>query len=253
MKPLTYTLANPAGNITVLVETPVPVCAQPKAAAFLMKKESLAEQVGFVTNTALRMAGGEFCGNATASAAALYCRKNNLQTADLSVTVCGLDYPVSVALQGEHYNTCVTLPPPQKITAERLCVNGTAVLLPCVWMDGIAHLIVETDMEKALAEQAVQQWAAQLRVDALGLMFLSAENRLDPLVFVPGANTLHWENSCASGTAAVTAYLHATKKTDKVVLRQPGGVLQAETAEEDAILLAGTVMLSEPRTALWEG
>ncbi|MBP5272998.1 MAG: hypothetical protein ILO43_08580, partial [Clostridia bacterium] len=76
MKELTYVLMDPTGNMTILVETPVPVEEQPAVAARLMEAEPSAEQVGFVyadddCGVGLRMAGGEFCGNAAMSAAVL--------------------------------------------------------------------------------------------------------------------------------------------------------------------------------------
>ena len=66
---LDYFLLDPTGNITILVTSPVPVEKQAFAAARLMAREQNAEQVGFLSNApscdiALRMAGGEFCGNA---------------------------------------------------------------------------------------------------------------------------------------------------------------------------------------------
>ena len=71
-----YVLMNPCGNRTVLVETPVAGKDYKKIATALMKKEPTAEQVGFLEmgengNYILKMAGGEFCGNATMCAQVL--------------------------------------------------------------------------------------------------------------------------------------------------------------------------------------
>ena len=46
---ITYSLFDPSGNTTILVETPVPVEDQPAVASALMKAEPSAEQVGFVS------------------------------------------------------------------------------------------------------------------------------------------------------------------------------------------------------------
>lgn len=69
---------NPTGNVTLIVEGAVPVEQQAALAAELMKRDTEAEQVGFLSKpqrfgsaAALRMMGGEFCGNAAISAAAL--------------------------------------------------------------------------------------------------------------------------------------------------------------------------------------
>ncbi len=95
---VTYTILDPTGNITALVESDVPVARQPSVAASIMCRHPEVEQVGFVSvcgdaagagrgvaavNDAaaangvapllpsLRMAGGEFCGNASMCAAVL--------------------------------------------------------------------------------------------------------------------------------------------------------------------------------------
>ena len=95
---VTYTILDPTGNITALVENDVPVARQPSIAASIMRRHPEVEQVGFVSicgdaagaghgvaavNDAaaangvapllpsLRMAGGEFCGNASMCAAVL--------------------------------------------------------------------------------------------------------------------------------------------------------------------------------------
>ena len=76
---LKYSIFDPSGNITALVETHINNDSQPEVADEIMKAHPEVEQVGFVyfdairpVPTYLRMAGGEFCGNATMSAAALY-------------------------------------------------------------------------------------------------------------------------------------------------------------------------------------
>jgi diaminopimelate epimerase len=63
--------ANPSGNITLLVTTPVHISNRPEFAQRLMQDKNLrAEQIGFITKPIfggegrLEMAGGEFCGNA---------------------------------------------------------------------------------------------------------------------------------------------------------------------------------------------
>ena len=54
---LDYRIFDPTGNITLLVETPVPAAMQPRIAAQLMALEPRAEQVGFLSpDGALRMA-----------------------------------------------------------------------------------------------------------------------------------------------------------------------------------------------------
>ena len=73
---LEYTVWDPTKNITLLVSTPVERGAQAETAARLMAARPQVEQVGFLEPAAapgaelrLQMMGGEFCGNASMSAA----------------------------------------------------------------------------------------------------------------------------------------------------------------------------------------
>ena len=91
LKKLNYCIFDPTGNITALVETEVPVAEQPAAASAVMEKHPEVEQVGFVrlleaAAAELRMAGGEFCGNATMCTAALYAIRKEARSSTLDVT-----------------------------------------------------------------------------------------------------------------------------------------------------------------------
>ncbi len=62
---------------------------------------------------------------------------------------------------------------------------------------------------------------------------------MTPLVYVPGAGTLCWENSCASGTTAAAAWLaRDSAEPFSVSLRQPGGVLEAAVSPSGGITLS---------------
>ena len=104
-----YSIWDPTGNITALVESPVEIAEQPAAAARIMEAHEEVEQVGFVRffsdaahpQAELRMAGGEFCGNASMCTAAL-CRlqgKTAQETIDLRVS--GASGLVQVTLHEE--------------------------------------------------------------------------------------------------------------------------------------------------------
>ena len=112
-------------------------------------------------------------------------------------------------------------------------------------LDGSAHLILPGSFARALAARAAAPWCAALGAEALGLMLLDAPaGRMTPLVYVPGADTLYWERSCASGTAAAGAYLAwqiggAVERS----LAQPGGVLRVSALPVGEVSLYGTVKL----------
>lgn len=251
-----YTMADPTGNITLLVGTPVPRADQPACAARLIEREPAAEQVGFLSpgenaDITLRMAGGEFCGNATMSAAVLRAADSGLAEGRLRVAASGTEEPVSVEVQALPDGTwrgAVSMPRPLSVMKE---VLPDGKIYPVVRFDGIAHVILEQIPNRASAEALSPLWCRRLNAMALGLMFLDRENStLTPLVYVPGAGTLFWENSCASGTAAIGALL-ASEAGGPVSasLRQPGGVLTVTAAADGELTLSGRVRLMARRTA----
>ena len=243
-----YSLFDPTGNITLLAETSVPVSDQPQIAQKLMAQEPGAEQVGFVSPGGdgairLRMAGGEFCGNASLCAAALYLRQAGQSDGNVTVRVEGTSEPVSAAvtaLSGNTWKGTVDMPRPLSVGTEELPGGGR---LPVVRFPGIAHVLLEDAMSPDAAEKLAPAWCRSLGADALGLLFLSREQSLlRPLVFVPAADTLCWETSCASGTAAVGVWLAAEAgRSVALSLRQPGGTLEIAADPSGALQLTGTV------------
>ena len=244
---LSYSVFDPTGNITVLVQTPVPAADQPRVASLLMAREPTCEQVGFRmpdtpgADITVRMAGGEFCGNASMSAAAWLCTERGWARAAVTVAIGGQLIPVTAEQTGEGCFRCaVTMPRPLRITE--------AFGLPLVELPGISHLIATAPMAREAAEEAIRGWCRALRADALGLMLLDeATGRLDPLVYVPQADTLFWERSCASGTAAVGAWAGPNRELS---LTEPGGVLTVRTASDGTVTLEGAVRLERQHTAI---
>lgn len=251
-----YCLFDPTKNRTILVETPVPVEQQPFVAEKLMALEPTAEQTGFVSmdaaggDIALRMAGGEFCGNATMSAATLFCIRRGLEKAAVSVCAVGAKVPVAVAVEklpDGIWRCDAQMPQVNSIEEVELPLNGDVCRLPLVRFDGIAHLIAQKRMERAAAEAAVKCWCRLLDVDALGLMLLSPDRKsLSPLVCVRNPQTLFWESSCASGTVAAGAYLAACEnKTQRLSFAEPGGILEVVAEPGGSLRLRGNVRLEK--------
>lgn len=248
MREIRYLLMDPTANRTILVETPTPVDEQPSLAAALMAAEPTAEQVGFLTRddlsvVSLRMAGGEFCANATMSAAAVLAMRTRLISGAVKVCVSGAEEPVEVdvTMQADGlWQGVVHLPPPRAIDDVSFADGQTR---PVVSFDGIVHVIEPQPIERPKAEALARSRCAELSADALGLMFWDrAAGTLTPLVYVPKADTLYWENSCGSGTAAVGAYLaHETGKPMTLTLHQPGGTLEIAANPDGEIRLKGTV------------
>ena len=268
---IVYDVLDPTGNITILVRTPVPEADQPALAAFLMELEPETEQVGFLTpggsgetgslaKTAaydidLRMAGGEFCGNASMCAAVIAAMESGQTSRNVNLRVSGASGTVRAEVSvrpGGDWTGTVDMPQPTAIEEVNLPGAGR---LPVVRFEGISHVILQQEISRDKAQELAPVWCEALGTDALGLLFLNQEmSAMTPLVYVPAAQTLCWEKSCASGTTAVCAWFAAQKAEPHVpssdehapcsiCLRQPGGELQAEADRSGAIRLIGKVKL----------
>ena len=266
VEPLGYAILDPTGNITALVETPVDPARQPETAAALMARHPQVEQVGFLSPPAeeavrgtLRMAGGEFCGNATMSAAALALLNDSPDAGEgprrVLFRVSGAADPVEVRLEretGDSVRAGVKMPPALRIETRPFVYETKRGDLPVVWMEGISHIVIEPGSpfwsllrDRSAAEEAVRNWCQKLGADGLGLMFLDASGaRLTPLVYVPGSGTVFWENSCASGTSAAGMVLAARAgETVALSLTEPGGVLRVESDPAGGTWLYGRARL----------
>ncbi len=244
-----YSLFDPTGNITLLVETAVPIEEQPEIARRLMQLEPETEQVGFVSpaenGVSLRMAGGEFCGNASMSAAAWWLKQNGLKKSKVLVHIWGTESPVPVEIHecgDDVWEASVQMPLPLSVGEENFPQNG---LLPIVRFPGITHVILENGTLLGNAESLAPEWCRELGAEALGLMFLDREaGTMKPLVWVPAAGTLCWESSCASGTTAVGAFLYAKSGREiELPLKQPGGTLGINALADGRLLLSGRISL----------
>ena len=263
---VTYSILDPTGNITALVDGGVEPGRQPALAAALMRRHPEVEQVGFLTRlpsggedvgAELRMAGGEFCGNASMCAAALCFPEGEQEPRTFFLRVSGAEDPVELRLRRvgpDSFETAVCMPPALSVGEAAFSFVNLHGTLPLVRMQGISHLIVTPDSaffllqeDRTAAERAVREFCTALRAGCLGLLFLE-ENapawRMTPLVYVPGSGTVFWENSCASGSAAAGMYLAAKNGAPlTLTLRQPGGSLRVECDPRGKTWLYGSVRL----------
>ena len=245
-----YWKVDPTGNITLIVETPVPRESQSRIAAELLRRDNDAEQVGFLeapeksgARLRLQMMGGEFCGNAAISAAAIITcclEPDGGSVRELFLDVSGAPDIVPVKISAE-YGGCsgtVSMPLPESVSGFDFRLGDDICTLPLVRFPGICHCIVNGGLSRETAQRCIADWCRQLDAEALGLMFCDeAAGSLEPLVYVASTDTAVWESSCASGTAAAAAYLACARGGDvSISLSEPCGVLSAE-----AVLRGGKV------------
>ena len=251
-----YLVADPTGNITVLITSPYTEETRQDMIREAFALEPDCEQVGFIMPESdevirLEMMGYEFCGNATLSAAAWHAGRLGLEPGEectRTVISSGADAPLSVRvrrLSEDTYQGTVSMPVPE-VSSYR----GW----PLVRFDGISHIIVPSDaFTPDEAESAIRTFAGELDVPALGMMLCSEYDELinsdsqlgmftiSPLVFVPGSDTVVWEHGCATGSTAIGRYRYSLSgKNSSTEIKQPGGIIRVD-AGDGQVFLTGQV------------
>lgn len=248
-----YIIFDPSKNITALVNSEVNEKDLKEVALKIMQKETAVEQVGFLSHEegvdiVLHMAGDEFCGNATMSAAVYHCIKESLSNAIVKVKVYGendiLFVNVNKTENGEWEGT-VKMPKAIEIK-KVLFENGEEHFV--VFFQGIAHIVIDANNCESKFntndKEDVRQLCDFLGVKALGIMYYDdKEKSLRPIVYVKSIDSLFVENSCASGTTAIGLWLsHKNKENINTKIKQVGGdFLTVSTNDEKEIFIKGIV------------
>ena len=270
-------VANPAENITVFVLEPVDDPAERAALtkAILAERSLRAEQVGFVIppeNSAsgldaglwrLEMAGGELCGNAARSFGLYVARVLGFERrATVLVSVSGADAPVPVDTSVESSRATAEIPIPA--AGETLLYEGRP--LPMLVFKGITHIIapdVKAGRETFFALKKLYLKKISRSTEfplpetppwcALGVMFYETAPRfLRPAVYVRSTDSLVFESSCGSGSAALGVWFSRELQngTASYFIAQPGGIIGTKitkkAGEITRIIIEGEVKLGEP-------
>ena len=258
-----YILADPTGNITVLIRSSYNDLEERSRMirdAFAL--EPSCEQAGFIMSErsghiSLEMMGYEFCGNATLSSASWQAYSDGLKAGEhavVTVTSAGTELPLTVnvtrlpdinedktegSLPLPVFKGSLSMPEPSMSS-----FHG----YPLVNMNGISHLIVpEDECSPSQAESLIRGFADGLGVPALGIMLFSELSEhsvsMKPLVYVPESETLVWEHGCATGsTAAGYCFFRNGTARDHIDVKQPGGIISISDQGSN-LLLTGQVIL----------
>lgn len=250
-----YYILNPTGNITALVvNRGIDESRYNTICAEIMKRHKTVEQVGFVDlnrdNPYLRMTGGEFCGNATMSAAALFhkLKASALHTVYVEVYGSKSLFPVDVTENNNVYLTSISIDKPTDFRNCSLEIQTNKFNFPIVFMEGIAHIIADKALGKSNAALLVKRYCEALKYPAMGIMLYDNQtDKVEPLVYVKSCDTLFFENSCISGSCALSAYLSEinTGKTEFSLI-QPGGTIKTiSNKSNNKIELFGSVIIEK--------
>jgi diaminopimelate epimerase len=267
-------VADPAKNITLFVfDAKGDRETRAETARALLKDSRFgAEQVGFVlppvTRTAgcrlwrLEMMGGEFCGNAARSFGLFIARETGLRgRVPVTIEISGMEMPLTVTVDTEAGTAEIGIPKPRAIDRfEIRCGESEGRSFPLVIFDGIVHVIALNikPEEKTFhyIKIAVEKRCRDLPrggvcPGAIGVMFYDTKNRfMTPAVYVAATDSLVFESSCGSGTAALAAWetRNAGDGESRLEVKQPGGVIEAgvcrKNGEIAGISIGGPVKLS---------
>jgi diaminopimelate epimerase len=258
-------VADPAKNITVFVLDPVTDPARRLAfsRAILADPSLKAEQLGFVIPPKtenglwrLEMMGGEFCGNAARSFGLFVAREKGL-TGKVSITIeiSGAAGPVAVETDTETGDAWASMPLP--LARESLAYKGKE--LPVLAFEGIVHIIAP-DLEASNLEASKKVFeeikglyeGEHARPPALGVMFLDEKDVcIKPAVYVYETDSLVFESSCGSGSAALGCWLAGGVMDGEAeyAVAQSGGLIRVrvkkETGNVAVLAIGGEVKLGE--------
>ena len=249
---LHHVKADPSGNITIFVLDDVAESAKKTVNAALLREDRTAEQVGCYrrdgTDLYVAMMGGEFCGNASRSAAAYALQQSGHTEGMFRVHCTGCPVPLkarAAKLAEGIYNASIELPLPLSLTRETIRLKNAVHEVFHVVLPGIDHYIFLTDDLDGLDKEG--WWhALQSHVrtgqepEAYGLiLYEERTSRMVPAVYVTATGTLYWENSCGSGSAALAAALGCRDgKSFRKQLLEPGGPIDITADVSDGRLSA---------------
>ncbi len=245
-------IADPAGNITGLVTSPVPRQDYVSVAQEILNfipadnQKLVMEQVGYIVSPEIggdiriEMMGGEFCGNATRSAALLGAK----QTTGIETvrTECSsISAPIPVLIDHDNHTSFAQMPIPLSWTSVPCGQFGD---LGLVEFDGIAHVIAIDQEASQENFYKIADFLPNLdKYDALGVMFYASAGNMAPYVKVFSGDTLYLEGSCGSGTTATALWLShlAGNVSQSYTIPQPSGTLTASVTYESGVLQSITM------------
>ena len=251
---LDFIKLSPLGNTTVFLRGEAAPEARAALLAEAMDYDHLAaEQAGFLVAPhseealfRIEMSGGEFCGNATLSAAALAAAEG--AESPFLVECSGAPEPLRAEahpLGAGRWLARAEMPQAhevRRISLDGFSFGGAAI---CVSLPGIAHFVVEAaDLSAADYDALLACLMRETDADAYGVVPFERMGRdhfrIRPYVAVPSAKSRVFERACGSGSLALA--LAEGSERGRIAVEQPGGTLFVETGKR--FFLEGEVLIS---------
>lgn len=245
--------ADPAGNKTIFVTTPVDRSSYQKIASYLLSLEEFeAEQVAFILpDERMEMCGMEFCGNASRTYALIKAKNQGLSGVhEITINVSGCEELLHVRVDTGTNRTGINMPVPHTIISYG---NDTLVDL-----GGIMHLVTtDKSADPNVFQRLKNRIMGEFNPPALGVMFYDeATDSMTPVVYVADVDSTYFEGSCASGSvaaaAALTRYMEDGEYTFDIT--QPKGQLTVKIKKRqnaiESVSIEGPVIIGDPVTVL---
>lgn len=238
-----YEKWDPNGNTTLFFPDEVPAAEKPSAeeiARALAPDQLDAEQAGFADNGMrhLRMAGGEFCVNATLAFGAHLDRslcKDTERARAYEASVSGWPGRIQLEVSGQE--------PLWSVTARLAIPSGIIDTISdecaLVRLPGISHLLCHCSSplppDKKGAAMALLKKYGLLEEDAAGVIWWQEGDGVSagqddvavlsiwPVVRVRAVETLYEETSCGSGSMALACFQYSRNRQERSSVLQPGG------------------------------
>ena len=248
--------ADPAGNKTIFVTTPVERKSYQAIASFLLSLDEYeAEQVAFILpDESMEMCGLEFCGNASRTYGLIRAKSMGAGgSGSVCINVSGCTHPLNVEFDTNTSWTKIDMPLPLSV------IEYNCDIL--VDLGGIMHLVTtskkaEPNTFQRLKNRLMKEFAPP----ALGVMFYDPDTtELIPVVYVADVDSTYFEGSCASGSVAVAAAMTRDMNDGDAsfVLKQPKGTLTAAIKKrqneiisvsiEGPVIIGSTVAVQLPQ------
>ena len=210
---LNVIMADLAGSLAALVETPVDPLYYASIGAALLEDPALeVEQVGFLCpplyggDVRLEMCGAEFSSNAARGAAFIAADRLGKAAGDtLKAEVSGC--PDLLKVEFREDGPWIDMPLAFSIEALEVPIAGRhwPASFPTIHLDGITHVIaLDEAPSRELADDIIHIISRNTDAEAAGVMFLNGSD-MHPYVWVRSTDYRVWEGSCCSGTLAVMA------------------------------------------------
>lgn len=238
------------GNPTVIFNDKMSLEDCQRLATVTYQNMPVIDQGGIILNVdgnncVFRLIGGEFCGNACATAVAYMNRNYNSTKGVIKYEVeneNGERQYINVNYSTDGKTCTLQIPREALLSDVGLTESGDYL----VNMDGMSHIVVPKVGKENNRELAIKIRDYAIEHDDLpevfGIIFLD-EYEIDPYIWIPTPNLLQNQQSCLSGSVAAAKYLMDNYNEMIVNIKQPTGLAYTIEIQENYILLSGTIDL----------